>query len=174
MIVRRVRVSYDHGLTKTLALLANPGLLLASTKRSGASNVMTIGWGTVGIIWGKPLFVVLVRPSRYTYGFIHDSGLFTVNVPTEEMREWVNLCGTRSGRELDKFAACGLKTTPGHMVDAVTIDACPMVYECRVVHHNDVLPPNLAPEIERSSYRGSDYHRVFYGEILGAYAAEGW
>ncbi|GAG03898.1 unnamed protein product, partial [marine sediment metagenome] len=96
--MERVRVDYDHRLSKTLALLANPGLLLASTKRSGASNVMTIGWGSVGIIWGKPLFVVLVRPSRYTYGFIHDSGVFTVNVPTEEMREWVNLCGTRSGR----------------------------------------------------------------------------
>ena len=169
----RARVNYDHGLNKTLALLADPGLLLASTKRSGASNVMTIGWGTVGIIWGGPLFVVLVRPSRYTYQFIEDSGVFTVNVPTEEIREWVSVCGTRSGRDVDKFATCGMSISPGQMVDAITIDGCPLVYECKVVHHNDVLPPNVDPAIEESFYDGSDYHRVYYGQILSAYAAEG-
>ena len=57
--MERSSVSYDYKLNKTLALLANPGLLLAATKRSGKSNVMTIGWGTVGIIWGKPIFTVL-------------------------------------------------------------------------------------------------------------------
>jgi len=172
--VEREKVSYDHRLNKTLALLADPGLLLASTRRSGASNVMAIGWGTVGIIWGKPIFVVLVRPSRYTYGFIEDSGAFTVNVPTEEMREWVNLCGSRSGRDVDKFALLGMSTSPGQMVGAVTIDASPMVYECKVVHHNDLLPPNLAAEVESSYYGGADYHRLYFGEVLGAYAEEGY
>jgi len=172
--MQRTQVSFDHGLNKTLAVLRDPGLLLASTDRSGASNVMTIGWGTVGIIWGKPIFVVLVRPSRYTYQFIEDSGVFTVNVPTEEMREWVAVCGSRSGREMNKFAEYDMATSPGQTVGAVTIDACPMVYECKVVHHNDVLPPNLASEIEASYYGGSDYHRVYYGEILGAYAAGGY
>jgi len=172
--VQRTRVNYDRRLNKTLALLANPGLLLASTRRSGASNVMTIGWGTVGITWGKPMFVVLVRPSRYTYEFIEDSGVFTVNVPTEEMRQWVSVCGSRSGRDMDKFAFLGMSVSPGQTVDAVTIDASPMVYECKVVHHNDVLSPTLAPEIEGSFYGGSDYHRVYFGEILGAYATEGY
>jgi len=172
--VDRTRVSYDHGLNKTLALLADPGLLLTSTKHSGASNVMTIGWGSVGIIWGRPVFVVLVRPSRYTYEFIEDSGAFAVNVPTEEMRQWVSLCGSKSGRDVDKFAACGMSTSPGQTVGVVAIDASPMVYECKVVHHNDVLPPNLAPEVEKSYYGGSDYHRVYFGEILGTYAAKGY
>ena len=172
--MERKQVSYDHRLNKTLALLGDPGLLLASTKRSGDSNVMTIGWGTVGITWGKPIFVVLVRPSRYTYEFIEDSGAFTVNVPTEEMRRWVSVCGTRSGRDLDKFAAHNMTTSPGQMVDAVTIDASPMVYECKVVHCNDVVPANLSREIEVGSYGGHNYHRVYYGEILGAYASEGY
>ena len=172
--MNRTRVSFDYKLDKTLALLADPGLLLASTKRSGESNVMTIGWGVAGIIWGKPLFAVLVRPSRYTYEFIEDSGEFTVDVPTEEMRRWVAMCGSRSGRHLDKFGTYGMSTSAGQTVSAVTIDACPMVYECKVVHHNDVIPANLAPEIESSSYGGSNYHRVYYGEILGAYAAESY
>ncbi|MHB0859231.1 MAG: flavin reductase family protein [Anaerolineae bacterium] len=170
----RVQVSYDHRLSDTLALLTNPGLLLASTKRSGESNVMTIGWATIGIIWGKPILTVLVRPSRYTYEFIEDSGVFTVGVPTSEMRRWVGICGSRSGREMDKFGEHQITTTPGQKVPAVTIDACPLVYECSVVHTNDVIPANLSQEIEVGAYRGSDYHRLYYGEVLGAYAHEGY
>lgn len=170
--MERERVLYTHRLDKTLSLLSKPGLLLAATKRSGESNVMTIGWGTVGVIWGRPCFVVLVRPSRYTYEFIEDSGLFTVNVPSEELRKWVGICGSRSGRQVDKFGAYGITTSRGQDVQAVTIDACPMVYECRVVHYNDVAPAHLEPGIETASYGGADYHRLYYGEILGAFAVE--
>jgi flavin reductase (DIM6/NTAB) family NADH-FMN oxidoreductase RutF len=167
-------VPFDHALDKTLARLANPGLLLVGTKTTGESNVMTIGWGTVGIIWGKQVFAVLVRPSRYTYEFIEESGAFTVNVPTDEMRAWTVLCGTKSGRDIDKFGPHGMTLTACEGLPAATIDACPMVYECRVVHHNDVIPAHLAPEIEARSYRGADYHRIYYGEILAARAAEGY
>ena len=172
--MQRQQVAFDHELSKTLGLLANPGLLLASTNKKGESNVMTIGWGTPGIIWGKQIFTVLVRPSRYTYQFIEDSGTFTVNVPTEELRKWVDFCGSHSGREVDKFAELGIGVTKGQTVDSVTIDACPMVYECQVVHYNDVIPANLAQEIEVSAYGGSDYHRIYYGQIMGAYASESY
>jgi len=168
----RDSVPYDHQLTKTLALLQNPGLLLASTKQSGQSNVMAIGWATIGIIWSKPIFVALVRPSRYTYEFIEDSKTFTVNVPDEKQRKWVGVCGSRSGRELDKFAELKIAVTPGQTVNSVTLDACPMVYECKVLHYNDLIPGNLDGEIEASSYGGSNYHRLYYGEILAAFASE--
>ena len=169
--MRRVPVPYDYHLGRTLATLADPGLLLAATDRSGRSNAMTIGWGTVGIVWGKAVFVVLVRPSRFTYGLINDAGEFTVNVPTAEMRHWVGFCGTRSGRDTGKFAALGIHTSPGVLTGTVTIDACPMVYECRSLHHNELIPANLDPAYEARFYGGEDYHRLYYGEILGAYAA---
>lgn len=169
--MERIKVSYDHKAPKTLGLLTNPGLLLAAGKGPGAANVMTIGWGTLGIVWGKPIFAVLVRPSRYTYRFIEDSQAFTVNVPTEQMRDWVALCGTRSGRDLDKFAAGSMSVTAAQTIPGITIDACPMVYECRVAHYNDVVPAHLAREIEDKAYRGKDYHRIYFGEVLAAYAA---
>jgi len=172
--MERIRVPYDHRLGRTLALLVNPGLLLVSTKRSGESNVMTIGWATIGVLWGKPAFVALVRPSRYTREFIEDSGLFTINVPTEEMRQAVRLCGARSGRELDKFAAGKLSITMGQTVKAAAIDECPLVYECRVVHFNDVIPANMDPTVEAAAYAGSDYHRLYYGEIVAAFAERGY
>ncbi len=170
--MERREVPYDHQLVKTLALLRNPGLLLASTKASGESNAMTIGWASVGIMWSRPVFVVMVRPSRYTYEFIEDSGAFTVNVPTEALRQWVGVCGTRSGRDIDKFGDYDIVTVPSRAVPAVSIDACAMVYECRVVHVNDMVPAQLQPDIEQASYGGRDYHRFYYGEIQGAYAAE--
>jgi len=168
----RQPVTPDHRYTKTLGLLSSPGLLLASTKSSGESNVMTIGWGSVGIIWGKPIFTVLVRPSRHTYEFIEDSHEFTVNVPTEELRRWVGVCGTLSGRDVDKFADYGVTATPGQNVGAVTIDPCPMVYECKVVHLSDLIPAHLDRKIDAGSYPSGDYHRVYLGEILGVYASE--
>ncbi len=172
--MERKRVPYHYRLDRTLTTLNDPGLLLVGTKRDGRSNVMTIGWGTVGILWGRPCFVVLVRPSRYTYEFMEDSGVFTVNVPSEAMRSWVGICGSRSGRNLDKFGDYGMTTSRGQYVEAATIDACPMVYECHVVHTNDVLPERLDRGIEAASYGGSDYHRMYYGEILGVFAANGF
>ena len=169
--MNRQSVPYTHDLAKVLGLLQKPGLLLASTKPDGTSNTMTIGWGYVGFSWGKPIWVVMVRPSRYTYEFIEASQSFTVNVPTPEMTQWVGVCGTQSGRDLDKFGEYGMTVTPGQTVEAVTIDACPMVYECKVVHHNDVLPANLDVGLEQRSYGGADYHRYYYGEISGVYAA---
>ena len=172
--MKREKVPYEHALPQTLSLLASPGLLLVSSGDGQDANAMVIGWGTVGIVWGKPIFVTLVRPSRYTYGLIEASGVFTVNVPTEAMRRWVGVCGTQSGRDVDKFGDFGVARSPGQTVECPTIDDSPMAYECRVVHTNDVLPERLRGDIDARAYPAGDYHRMYYGEILGAYAAEGY
>ncbi len=62
----KIEVSYTDYLKETLDTVRKPGLLLVAADADGKPNAMTIGWGTVGIIWGKPIFIVLVRPSRYT------------------------------------------------------------------------------------------------------------
>ena len=161
-------VLYSYQLDRTLDRLAHGGLLLGSTGSSGRSNAMIIGWGTVGVIWGVPVWTVLVRPSRYTFSLIEESGVFTVNVPTLEMNELVKICGTRSGRELDKLAET--ETSMGQTVACVTLDECPVVYECRVVHHNDILPETLLPEIVSRAYPRGDFHRLYYGQIMGTFA----
>jgi len=157
---------------RTMALLQRPGLILASTKASGESNVMTIGWGTLGVIWGLPIFTVLVRPSRHTYQFIEESGVFTVNVPTPDMSRWVGICGTQSGRDIDKLGDYGVATSPALHIPSITIDNCTTVYECRVRHYNDVIPAQLNAQVQAKNYGGSDYHRLYYGEVLGTYQAE--
>ncbi len=168
----RITVPYSYQFAETMDQLDGDGLLLAASKPSGESNAMTIGWGTIGVIWGRPIFTVLVRPSRFTYQFIEASGAFTVNVPTPEMRDFVIFCGTKSGRDYDKFTHFQMTVTPGQTVNAVTIDACPLIYECKVVQKNDINPATLDPKIISRFYSQGDFHRVYYGEILGTFARQ--
>ena len=168
--MHRREMAYGEAFEEVMTKLRGDGLLLASTKRSGESNLMTIGWGTIGMIWRTPKFLVLVRPSRYTYEFIEDSGEFTVNVPKPEMAEFVLFCGTHSGRDVDKLATFDVATTPGQKVNSITVDDCPIVYACRVAFKSDIIPEALASEILPRYYSDDDFHRVYFGEILGVYA----
>jgi len=163
-------VPYTTYLNQTLSRLVHPGLLLVSAAGDGRPNAMTIGWGTVGVIWGKPIFVVLVRPSRYTYSLLEASDSFTVCVPSRAMVDAVDFCGTHSGRDHDKFEACDLTALPSTRVGAPGIAGCPVVYECQVVHTNDVIPANLAATIKDSAYPRGDFHRLYFGQILAVRA----
>ncbi len=166
----KIKARYTDYLKETNKMLGQGGLLLASVDDQGNPNAMTIGWGTVGIIWGKPIFVVLVRPSRYTHGLIEITDDFTVNVPPPELADKVLYFGTVSGRDQDKFKAKGLTTTPGKKVKSPIVEECVIHYECRVVHKNDVIPDELTEEIRNSAYPQGDFHRIYFGEILAVYA----
>jgi len=162
----RENVSFADHVKETYQAMMRDGILLVSQAKRGKPNAMTIGWGSVGVIWGKPIFVVLVRPSRYTYGCIENVPEFTVNVPTPDMKEVTKFCGSRSGRDLDKFAKLGLTALPSAKVEPPLIGECAIHYECRVVHRNDVLPDELARQIITGCYAQGDFHRVYFGEIL--------
>lgn len=166
----KIEANYTDYLKETIDVMGKGGLLLASKDKDGKPNAMTIGWGTIGIIWGKPIFVVLVRPSRYTYDLIEVTDDFTVNVPPPELSDEVLFCGTVSGREHDKFAEKGLTALEGKKVKSPIVQECVIHYECKVVHKNDVLKEKLASEIISSAYSGGDFHRIYFGEIVDVYA----
>ena len=104
-------IPFDQYAPQVLQQLPKGAFLTVS--HGGRDNTMTIGWGSLGVIWGKPVFSVLVRPSRYTYGLLEASGEFTVSVPLTDMAKALGVCGSKSGRDLDKFAAAGLQKLPG-------------------------------------------------------------
>ena len=166
----KVEASYTDYLKETYKMLGHGGLLLASVDAQGNPSAMTIGWGTVGIIWGKPIFVVLVRPSRYTYDLIEITDDFTVNVPTHELADEMSYFGTVSGRDQDKFKAKRLTTISGKKVKSPIVEECVIHYECKVVHKNDVIPDELAEGIRKNAYRRGNFHRIYFGEILEVYA----
>ena len=147
--------------------MTSRGLLLGSYDANGRANLMTIGWGTLGSVWGIPIWTVLVRPSRYTYQCIEHSACFSVNVPCEELGMACAICGSRSGRDTDKLAEAKLRADKGKHVLAPVIKECPLVYECQVVHSTDVLPEKLTGEIISGAYMDGDYHRIYFGKVLG-------
>lgn len=163
-------IHYTTYLAETLEVLSHDGALLVTVNATGQANVMAIGWGTFGWIWGKPILAVLVRPSRFTYTYMEDTGDFTVNVPTKDLAETVAYCGTVSGRNYDKLAERKLTAKASRRVRAPIIDECVIHYECRTVHRNDVRADMLVPDIIQGAYRNGDFHRVYYGEILASYA----
>jgi flavin reductase (DIM6/NTAB) family NADH-FMN oxidoreductase RutF len=165
-------VFYNAYLNETLTVLADPGLLLVSQGKDGVPNAMAIGWGMAGIICGRKIFTVLVRPSRYTFSRLAESDSFTVNVPSPALHEAVAFCGSRSGRDFDKFAKCGLTAEPSQTVATPGIAEAPVVYECRIRHTTDVINGSLDPEIVSGAYAGGDFHRIYHGEILAVRAEQ--
>jgi len=162
----KTNVAFSDCIKETYKVMSREGLLLVSAAPDGKPNVMTIGWGTIGIIWGKPIFVVMVRHSRYTHECLEKVPEFTVNVPTPKMKGIAAFCGSRSGREVDKFAKKGLEALPSANVKPPLVGQCAIHYECRVVHKNDVVPDALARHILTGNYAQGDFHRFYYGEIL--------
>ncbi len=159
-------------IAETLQSLPDPGLLLVSLDRRRRPNAMTIGWGSIGIYWGQPIFVVPVRVSRYTYECLEKTGDFTVNVLPRKLAEVAAFCGTVSGRDHDKFTEASLTALAGEFVTSPTIEQCLISYECKVVHKNDVLSETLAQDLKRSCYPRDDYHRLFFGRILNVTAED--
>ena len=166
----KVTIRYTDHLAQTIQRMREDGLLLVTSGAHGKLNVMTIGWGTLGVMWGRPVFLVLVRPSRHTYSLLEEVGEFTVNVPPRELAARVNLCGTVSGRDHDKFQEARLTPVASRQVRPPIIQECVVHYECRVLHRNDVELGALVQAILDDAYPQGDFHRVYFGEIVAAYA----
>ncbi len=160
------KIELADGLPETVETLSRQGLLLSTVDPEGKPNVMTIGWGNPGIIWGRPIFVVYVRPSRFTFGNLEATGEFSVNVPPDELHETCLYCGQVSGRDVDKFAETQLTPVEAETVAAPLIRECIRHYECRVVHTNDVSDAAIDAEIRSDCYPAGDLHRVYYGQVL--------
>ena len=157
---------------ETHRLMRDGGLFLVSAGDHGRPNAMTIGWGLVGTIWRKPFFTVAVRLSRHTHRLMEESDAFTVCLPAEGMRGALDICGTRSGRDMDKFKELGLTAEKGFLVDAPYIAECPVHYECRVAYKTELRPGQLIEELEKDAYPGGNYHVIYFGQIMGVYADE--
>jgi flavin reductase (DIM6/NTAB) family NADH-FMN oxidoreductase RutF len=160
---------FEKHVVETMRRMEDPGLLLVSAKKDGKSNVMTIGWGLVGVFWRMPVFMVAVRPSRFSHELIEDSDEFTVNVPGDGMDKVVAYCGKVSGRDNDKFAECKLSLLKGKKVRVPVIKECKVHYECQVVHKLEVVPGLVPASVKKTFYPHGDHHTVYFGKIVAVY-----
>src|SRR5512143_370410 len=108
----KFNIRYTRYFAETIQRMREDGLLLVTAHNDGKPNVMTIGWGTIGSIWGRPIFLALVRPSRHSHTLLEEVSEFTINVPPRELASAVSHCGTVSGRDHNKFDEAKLKVKP--------------------------------------------------------------
>ena len=142
------------------------------TVKAGSDlNTMTIGWATIGIVWQKPIFMVAVRDSRHTFTIIEKADDFTVSVPSVNMKDEIMFCGTKSGRDMDKFKECKLETRDSQTVVSPIINVPGIHFECKIVFKSAMDPAFLTDEYEKL-YPQKDYHTLYFGEILDCYEIE--
>jgi flavin reductase (DIM6/NTAB) family NADH-FMN oxidoreductase RutF len=108
----------------------NPAILV-SCSNDNKDNIITLAWaGTVCSV--PPLISISIRPSRYSHELISLSGEFVINIPDDKMADICNYCGTKSGKNVDKFKDLGLHKEKGVSVNAPLIKECPVNIECKV------------------------------------------
>ncbi len=131
--------------------------LMVSMERNGNLNVMALDWKTIEELNGNPVIRAQVAYSRYTYQLLTEGvNEFTINIPSENNYEVVDIAGSYSGRNTNKFKQAGLETIPGKKTKVPTIKDCILSYECQIIH---------------TSKSNMSSHHYFYGKILTAYAS---
>jgi flavin reductase (DIM6/NTAB) family NADH-FMN oxidoreductase RutF len=129
-------------------------------------NSMTIGWGSVGVMWRKPFVQVVVRPGRYTFEFMEKYPTFTVCAFPEHYRDAVKLLGTQSGRNSDKIEDSGLTILKSNSIDAPAYEEAELILECRKMYWQDMNPGHFLDNELDNNYPKKDYHRIYFGEIV--------
>lgn len=141
-------------------------LILAGSKEK--HNSMTASWGGFGILWNKPVAFIFIRPQRYTLEFVEQNEYFTLNFFDEKWRSALELCGSKSGRDIDKTKATGLSITDS--MNGIAFQEARMVIECRKLYADELKAENFYDKrLISDHYPRSDFHKLFIAEITSVY-----
>ncbi len=160
--------------------------ILLTTKAEDKVNSMVIGWGTIGVNWGRPVFACYVREGRFTRELLDKNPEFTINVPCEGLygdvvKNALRVCGSMSGRNLDKIAESGLTLLEGEKVSVPALKEFPITLECKVIYRQkqeyELYPEEIRPSYPQSvdstnPMANRDVHVTYFGQILDAYILE--
>ena len=163
-------VDYMHVAEESINKIKSGAFL--TVKSGNALNTMTIGWATFGIVWSKPVLMVAVRSSRHTFGIIEAANDFTVTVPAGDMQKETAYCGSKSGRDVDKFKICNLETASSRQVASPIIKTRGRHYECHIIYKSAMDPAHFDKDYDSSLYPKKDYHTLYFGEILACYETD--
>ena len=134
-----------------------PAIMVSAADRAGHKNIITAAW-TGTVCSDPPMLYVSIRPDRYTYGLIRETGEYVVNLTTKELAYATDWCGVKSGRDVDKWESMHLTPVPArHLTYAPMIDESPVNIECRVTEVKEL---------------GS--HHMFLAEVLAVHVDEAY
>ncbi len=169
----RTLIPVEQFQTRIFHLFDRQWLLLTCGDFASAHfNSMTISWGSLGIMWNKPFVQVVVRPHRYTFEFMQQYDQFTVCAFPAKFNAALDLLGSQSGRDSYKIAESGLTPCPSAKIASPGFEEAELVLECRKIYWQDMDPDHFLDAGIRRHYPQQDYHRIYYGEILAAFATD--
>ena len=133
-------------------------------------NTMTASWGGLGVLWNAPVATCYIRPQRYTKEFMDAEEYFTLTFFGEEYRKALTVCGTKSGRDMDKIKECGLTVQYG-AGEAPYFEEAELVLVCRKLYAQDMESSAVLDERIPKFYteKIGNWHRIYCGEIVEAY-----
>ena len=143
------------------------GAFLTVNGRDG-TNVMTVSWGFIGFMWNKPHFITVVRPQRYTKQILDNGAYsFTISIPFDgRLKEELAICGTKSGRDIDKSQI--VRLIPAKAVTSPVVEGCGLYYECRISMAQQFDPGQTPPAVAK--WYNNDFHFMYFGEIVACYS----
>ena len=138
---------------------------LVTTNADTKDNTMTISWGGAGIMWGKPVAFTFIRPQRYTFEFIENNGYYTMSFFDEKYRDALKLCGSKSGRDIDKVAETGL--TPAFTEDGIPYFAeAKLVLVCKKMYAQFLNAESIVDNDAVDKWYDNDFHKMYISEIV--------
>lgn len=141
--------------------------MLITAEHGGTVNTMTASWGGMGVLWNKPVAFCFIRPQRHTFSLTEHSERFSLSFFTEDYRPALRLCGTKSGRDTDKFAEAGL--TPADCDGVPFVAEARLVLICRKLYADMLKKDAFTDPALLSNYKDDDFHRMYVVEIEQAY-----
>lgn len=162
-------VPFHFNASKNLEILSKTAFL--TTHYGDKTNVMVTAWGALGVMWKLPVFVAMVRQSRYSYSLIEKTREFTVAFPYTDMSKAAEICGRLSGKNVDKMSLAGLTVRPAHKILTPVLDVPGMHLECSVIYARPMSADKLDTAIQELWYdrQQNDYHVFFVSQILDSY-----
>lgn len=137
--------------------------MLISAQKEGRVNAMTASWGSMGILWNKPVVMIFVRPQRFTKTLIDASDHFALSFYEEKDRKMLAYMGKASGKDEDKINHCGLHVIQDH---APYFAEAKEVIICRKLYSQELDPEGFYDAaIDHANYPNKDYHILYVGEI---------
>lgn len=146
-------------------------LLTAGDFSERKFNCMTVAWGGLGTMWQKPLAMVVVRPTRFTYEFMEKYNSFTLTAFPAELKKQLQYLGSHSGRDTDKIAVAGLTPEASSSISAPGFSEADLLIECKKIYFDDFKPANFLADYIPPLYN-NDYHRMYFGEVTAVSACE--
>ncbi len=143
--------------------------VIGTTDENGNHDLMTIGWGAIGLLWKRPTLMLFVRESRHTRKNMDETGICSIAVAKEGFGKAFGICGSKSGRDTDKYEECGLTYVKGPTMNVPFVEEFDYHVEGKIMSRHFLEEKDIPEDVLEEFYTKGDYHFLYTVEILNAY-----